>query len=413
MRFAGAFTVMVLVAGLWALQFDLRAAPLTVTGPLPTPAALGALERDPPVATLSDWTMRRAPLLRAAFERLVYGAPPAAVPPRVVRRRLIDAHAFRGQGRLEAMELEVDGDRGPVRFSVLLATPRVAHAPVVIAPNFCGNAAATGYRYQSIANPAWLPPRCRSLAGRALARALHGGAIVQPPFAAMLRDGYAVATFFPGEIAPDDPVLAHAAVARLPDASSSLGVIGAWAWGMSRVVDALSDDADVDPTRIAVFGHSRYGKAALWAAATDQRIALVIANQSGRLGAAPSGSNAGEPLPRLFARFPYWFPTAETAHGDAEIDQHLLLALIAPRPILLGGARLDGWSDPAGAFRAAEAASPVYHLYGRVGLDQPDMRATNLHADIAVFLRPGGHGIRLSDWQVARAFLDAHFKPQL
>jgi hypothetical protein len=171
----------------------------------------------------------------------------------------------------------------------------------------------------------------------------------------------------------------------------------------------LEGEPRVDHTRIAAFGHSRQGKAVLWAAASDPRIALVIANQSGRLGASPTRSRTGEQLPQLFQRYPHWFSASAGESAQIDIDQHLLLALIAPRPILLGAARLDRWSDPAGAFRSAEAATPVYRLFGGDGLDQPDMQSPNLHADIAVFLRPGGHGVRPRDWQVARAILNAHF----
>lgn len=415
MRFRWFGAVLFLIAALWTLQFGLRVAPLTVDGPLPAPSPLGAYAGDPPIENAEDWMARRAPLLRAAFQNFVYGSPPAATAPRVVSRRLIDDNAFGGLGRLEELSLVIEGQRGVASFALLLATPRnpAAAAPVVIAPNFCGNAAALGRRYPQLAEPSWLAPRCRTLVGRALARAMQGAHIVRPAFRELLSHGYAVATFSPGEVAPDDADLARAALARLPDASADrLGAVGAWAWAISRVVDVIEGEPTLDASRIALFGHSRFGKAALWATAMDVRIGAVIANQSGRLGASPSESHVGETLNGLLRRYPHWFPeTLDTQTVADEVDQHLLLALIAPRPILLSGARLDRWSDPAGAFRAAEAATPVYRLFGGVGLDQADMRSTNLDADIAFYLRPGGHGVRPSDWATARAFLDAHFKP--
>ncbi|MBL8536939.1 MAG: hypothetical protein JNM59_06000 [Hyphomonadaceae bacterium] len=414
MRFRWFGALLVVIAALWVAQFSLRVAPLSVDGPLPGPSPLSAFEGDPPITSAEEWMVRRAPLLRAAFQNFVYGSPPAATPPAIARRRVIDEHAFGGLGRLEELQLVVHGPRGDASFALLVATPRQIRGsvPVVIAPNFCGNAAAVGRRYRALAEPVWLAPRCRTLVGRALARAMQGAHIVRPAFRELLSHGYAVATFSPGEIAPDDARLAVAALARLPDASADrLGAVGAWAWAISRVVDVVSREPGIDASRIAVFGHSRFGKAALWATATDMRIGAVIANQSGRLGASPSESHVGETLRGLFRRYPHWFPrVVETEGVSDEIDQHLLLALIAPRPILLNGATLDRWSDPAGAFRAAEAASPVYALFGRVGLDQADMRSTNLDADIAFYLRPGGHGVRASDWATARAFLDAHFK---
>lgn len=171
----------------------------------------------------------------------------------------------------------------------------------------------------------------------------------------------------------------------------------------------LEREPRLDRERLALFGHSRFGKAALWAAAMDQRIGLVIANQSGRLGASPTQSPTGERLSDLFQRFPHWFPASAHEAAASEIDQHLLLALIAPRPILIGGARLDRWSDPAGAFRAAQAATPVYQLFGGAGLTQETLSAPNFDADIAFFLRDGGHGVRPYDWRMARNFLAAHF----
>lgn len=398
--------------GLWGLQLNMRLAPLDPEG-LTLPAPLAAFADDPPVVDSEDWLARRAPLLRAAFQTLVYGEPPTATPPRIVARTVVDDSAFNDLGRIEELSLSVNGRQGEVAFTLVLVTPRNATsaAPVVIIPNFCGNGAAFGNVYPEMEPPAWLAPRCRTLVSRSLTRALHGAHIVRPPFADLLRDGYAVATFSPGEVAPDDPRLVADALARLPDASADrLGAVGAWAWSISRVVDQIEREGSLDSSRVALFGHSRFGKAALWATAMDPRISLVIANQSGRLGAAPTASDTGETLTQLHRRFPHWFPPAsEIAEEQAELDQHMLLALIAPRPILLGGARLDRWSDPAGSFQAAQAASPVYRLFGHVGLDQPDIATPNFGADISMYIRPGGHGIRPYDWRMTRQFLAAHF----
>jgi hypothetical protein len=419
MRFAWLIGIaLALIAGAWAAQYTLRAAPLDI-GDIPLPAPLERFADDPPVLDASDWFTRRAPLLRTAFQTFVYGEPPTATPPHVISRTLIAESAFDGLGRIEELTLRVSSEQGEATFSLVLVTPHTdptTPAPVIVVPNFCGNRAAFGGAFPAIKRPDWVAPRCRTLASRSLTRALHGAHIVRPPFTDLLRDGYAVATFSPGEIAPDDPSLSEAALQRLPDASADrLGAIGAWAWSISRVVDQIEREPELDHARIAVFGHSRFGKAALWATAMDPRIALVIANQSGRLGAAPSASPTGETLAQLYRRFPHWFPHA-TEDSDTEqgtLDQNLLLALIAPRPILLGGARLDRWSDPAGSYGAAQAASPVYRLLGHVGLDQPGIDSPNVDADIAFFLRPGGHSIRPYDWRIARTFLNAHFQHAL
>jgi hypothetical protein len=419
MRLAAVLAALIVAicAGLWSAQYSLRVAPLN-DGDITLPAPLARFADDPPVLNADDWFARRAPLLRTAFQNFVYGEPPAATPPRVVRRTVIAEHAFDGLGRVEELALQIVSAQGEASFTLVLVTPvnATGPAPVIVVPNFCGNPAAFGGAFPALADPNWVAPRCRTLASRSLTRALHGAHIVRPPFADLLRDGYAIATFSPGEIAPDDEVLAQSALDRLPDASADrLGAVGAWAWSISRVVDQINREPALDHDRIAVFGHSRFGKAALWATAIDPRIGLVIANQSGRLGASPSASSIGETLSQLHQRFPHWFPaggpqTDEPENVEAALDQNLLLALIAPRPILLGGARLDRWSDPAGAYRAAQAATPVYRLLGHTGLDQPDIETPNVDADIAFYLRPGGHSIRPHDWRMARAFLNAHFR---
>ncbi len=397
---------------LWLGQYALRAAPIAARAPSAAYDVLAPFRDDAPVRTRQDWIERRAPLLRAAFQEEVYGPLPAPAPARFESRTLIDPAAFAGAARLEQAIMRFDVGGRTFRLHALIATPTLGpalNAPTLLAPNFCGNAAALGGRYEAVSAPAWTPPRCRTFWSRQTTRLLHGANIIRLPIERLTRAGYAVITFFPGEITPDDRTLAPEALRRLDQTHAPrLGAIAAWAWTFSRVVDAARADARFDGARIALFGHSRYGKAALLAAALDERIALVIANQTGRLGAALTAGARGETIAALRARFPYWLPTPARMHGD--LDQHQLLALMAPRPVLLGGARMDAWSDPAGAFRAAEAASPAYALFGAVGLNQRTMSDTNLNADIAAYVRAGGHGVRPIDWRMTIAFLDAHLR---
>jgi hypothetical protein len=306
--------LVLLFVSLWAAQYYLRVAPTQPNAAVFLATPLDAFHEDPPVAMASDWTQRRAPLLRATFQADLYGELPAALPPVRTADHLIDADAFGGAGRIEEVSLSIAGPSGPILVNVLLALPSSAgrhSAPVLIAPNFCGNRAALDFRYPSVSQPAWIAERCRSGSGRLTTELLHGDSIIRLPFEDFLRAGYAVVTFSPGEVVPDDPILAGPALDRLPPSASGgprVGAIGAWSWSMSRVTDLVLSDARFDPERIALFGHSRFGKAALLAAALDTRIRAVIANQSGRLGAAPSSDSVGEPLPSLFERFPYWFP---------------------------------------------------------------------------------------------------------
>ena len=179
------------------------------------------------------------------------------------------------------------------------------------------------------------------------------------------------------------------------------------------MVDVLEQDARLDRSAMIAWGHSRYAKAALVAAAFDPRIAGVIAHQSGTGGASLNYKKPGESVARITRSYPHWFARSYAAYTDEarpDVDQHQLLALIAPRPVLLGNARRDVWSDPNGAFRAAMGADPVYRLYGAKGLDQSRLRPYDPAAGIAFWLRPGTHGVVKEDWPAFLAFLGAHFE---
>jgi hypothetical protein len=197
------------------------------------------------------------------------------------------------------------------------------------------------------------------------------------------------------------------------------GSIAAWAWGVSRAMDYFERDMDVDAKRVAVMGVSRLGKTVLWAGAHDTRIALVIASCSGEGGAALSRRNYGETIKHLVAptRFPYQFCANYAQWADKvnefPVDAHMLIALIAPRPVLLQTGYTDRWSDPYGEFLAAVATSSVYKLLGKQGLDTDKMPAAGepiLHT-IGFYMHPGGHGSAPADWPVFLKFMQMHLQP--
>lgn len=222
------------------------------------------------------------------------------------------------------------------------------------------------------------------------------------PVSEIARAGFATAAFHFADVDPDvhdgfrDGV--HGIFDRGVRHSDSWGTIAAWAWGFSRVADLLVTLPGVDPRRIGIVGHSRGGKTALWAAAQDARFALVMANGSGSTGAALARGKAGERVTDIVARFPHWFCARYRDYAGREqalpVDQHMLLALIAPRLLYLGNAEDDAWADPASERAALAAAAPAWELYGaseRLGYG----------------LRPGRHDLTLEDWRGLLAFAAA------
>jgi hypothetical protein len=233
--------------------------------------------------------------------------------------------------------------------------------------------------------------------------------------------GYAIATFYSGDIDPDradkrEGIQPHLTKDRT--GPHEWGTIAAWTWGIHRAVDYLVTDPAIDAKRIAVVGHSRLGKTALLAAAFDDRIALAIPHQAGCGGTGPSRSSnpKAESVKRINTSFPHWFCGAFKDFNDhvdrLPFDQNGLVALVAPRPVLFTNAVEDEWANPSGQFDVLKAATPVYRLLGVEGLTADRMPEPNKLIDsrLGYYIRPGKHSMTREDWTVFLDFADKQMK---
>ncbi|MGP7796868.1 alpha/beta hydrolase family protein [Sphingomonas sp. CLY1604] len=379
---------------------------------LPDPLVMADGRR---VTSAAMWRQERRPELLAAFTHAIYGVSPP--PPRHMRFRVTDEDraALGGLAVRRQVRVLLDGTEQGPQIAVLLYLPAQARGrvPVFVAPNFHGNQAVNADPAIRITHN-WVTPATGIAKGSASA-ASRGIDAAEWPVATLLRAGYGVATYFTGDLYADER--GKFAESIQPwyrtafGAPDRWGAIATWAWGLSRVADYLATDPHVDARRMIVIGHSRYGKAALWAGANDTRFAAVIANDSGEGGASLYRRRFGETI-RVMND--YWFaPVFKTyAEREAElpVDAHELVALIAPRPVFIASASDDWWSDPRGEFLAAKCADPVYRLLGVGGLDAAAMPPPDrpVLSRIAYHLRTGPHGITDRDWASYIAFADRY-----
>jgi len=393
-----------------AAQFP-KAAELPTQSELPDPLRM----RDGrPVTTREQWLTQRRPELKALFEHYMYGKAPAA-PEIRVRVEREDKQYFGGKATKKELAIEF-GPPGtpPIHLLLVIPNKRTGPAPVFVGLNFCGN--HTVLDDPMIALPTiWMPEHCPGCDGNLAHEEGRGKQIDVWAIKQSIDRGYAVATAYSGDLDPDKPDFTDGAhphflkAGQTKPADDEWGCIAAWAWGISRIVDYLVTDADLNPRRIAVVGHSRLGKTAILAAAFDERIALAIPHQAGCGGTAPSRSTEGESVAQINDRFPHWF-CGNFKQFNQQIeklpfDQHCLAALVAPRPLLYTNAVEDEWANPQGQFKMLLAAEPVYRLLEAGGLEDRTMPEVGRLSpgQLGFQIRPGKHSMTREDWQV---FLD-------
>ncbi|MFM8358785.1 MAG: acetylxylan esterase, partial [Verrucomicrobiota bacterium] len=330
-----------------------------------------------------------------------------------------------GKATLRLVTLAWAGEGAPsIDLLVVVPNRRTGRVPVFLAMNFCGNHALTADPRVPLTR-GWLYnncPGCRDNRATGESRGRQAG---DWPLEEIIDRGYALASFCSTDVDSDRGDVSDGVYAWLarqtgrPERArpAHRGTIAAWAWGYHRCVAYLQTDRALDARRIAVVGHSRNGKTALLAAAMDERIALAIPHQAGCGGTAPSRGRVGESVQQINDRFPHWFNGRFKQFNDEParlpFDQHGLVALMAPRPVLLSNAQEDQWANPAGQFEVLRAAEPVYRLLGAggVGAEALPPEGRLLKGPLGYYLRPGKHSMTAADWRVFIEFADAHFRP--
>jgi len=377
------------------------------------------------VTTAEQWkTSRRAEVLKL-FEQHVYGRRPGKLAETKFEVKSVERGVLGGKAVRKQITLHLLGVTQPEKLHVLMYLPADATTPVpvFVGYNFNGNHTihadpgidlATGWMHE--ANGPGVENHRATEAGR-------GTSASRWAVDDILGRGYGLVTAYYGDLEPDHAEGWKTGIRAKLDADQhgrplALGdwsAISAWAWGLSRIMDYLETDDDVNTNQVAVMGHSRLGKTSLWAGATDERFAITISNNSGCGGAALSRRAFGETVTRINTSFPHWFCQQHKAYNDNEaacpVDQHELIALMAPRPVYVASAAEDLWADPRGEFLGAKHAEPVFALFGKggLGVDAQPVVNTPVGDFIGYHVRTGKHDVTAYDWEQYLNFADRHF----
>lgn len=387
-----------------------------------------AMSNGSKITTAAQWQLRRTQLLKLFTEQEYGVAPPR---PKSMRFVVVDdtRNALGGLATRKQVTILLNGTSSGPKLHVLLYIPNHVHRPpVFLGLNFWGNEAVNAdpgiiisKRWTESTNgPPPFPNTSVCVKNHRATAGCRGVAAAKWPIDTILKRGYAVATAFRADVDPDykgsyrDTLKIY--YPQLQGRGDNFATIGAWAWALRRIMDYLETDREVDASRVAVFGWSRLGKAALWAAAQDPRFAMAISDDSGAGGAKLFRRDKGETIRDLNTVFPYWFCKNFKQYNGRDrtlpFDQHMMIALIAPRPVYIASAIDDHWADPEGEFLSGVAATPVYKLLGTDGLPTTQWPPVNhpVMGQIGYHVRSGGHNITFYDWQQYLNFADMHLK---
>lgn len=363
------------------------------------------------VTTPEQFATRREEIL-SLFETHVYGVLPKTGFSNSFEI-MEEGEALNGAALRRQVKMRFSTGKGSSDALLLLYLPKSEKkVPVVLGLNFRGN--------HTVLKDDAITPSFSFDTSEKDWEEKRGTAAYRWNISECIRRGYGVATCYSGDFAQDKKEGYADRVIRLFD-EPEFKAVGAWSFGLLRCVDYLMTDSAIDHDHIAVIGHSRLGKAAVWAGANDPRIGMVISNDSGNTGASLSRGNHGETVYTITSAFPHWFSSEYAKYGKREnslpVDQNLLLASIAPRKLYVAGAEDDLWADPQGAFNSLQSAKKAFSLY--YGSDVlPDTLETYPPigtgfgcSSMGVHMRKGMHDVTEEDWRFYLDYMDRFFVP--
>lgn len=359
-----------------------------------------------------QWEKRGQPELLNFFTQNVYGEVPGELNYTSAKILEQSDNALNGKAKRRQVELTFQKGNHRLHFNILIYLPKnIKKAPVFLGYNFYGNHTITE-DVNVIISQAWSRDNPSfGIINNQLTEQSRGVRTNRWAIDKMLDAGIGLATIYYGEVDPDKDEFSDGIHPffyvdnQQQPAASEWGSIAAWAWGLSRALDYFGTFDEVDENHVIVFGHSRLGKTSLWAGATDDRFAGVISNCSGCGGAALSKRKFGETVARINTSFPHWFCKNFRNYNNNEealpVDQHELLALIAPRPVYVASAEEDQWADPRGEFLSAFYATKVYNLFDKKGIPTDEMPAVNepIQNTVSYHIRTGKHDVTDFDWE--------------
>ena len=373
------------------------------------------------ISTPREWENFRREEIYSYFANNIYGIVPGELNFQEVEVLDFDKNALGGKAIRKQVNLIFKKGKKSVVMTLLIYLPnKKIKSPVFLAYNFEGNHSVNNdpsiIIYRSKENESTNEKNEETRENK------RGGRESRWALNKIIDSGYGLATIDYNNVDPDKNDFSdgiHSLLykfGQIKPAKNEWGSISAWAWGMSRIMDYLETEELIDPKKVILFGHSRLGKTALWAGATDLRFSMVISNNSGCGGAAISRRRIGEKILDINTNFPHWF--AKNFHNFNEnesslkVDQHMLIALIAPRPVYVASASEDTWADPEGEFLAAKEASLIYNIYGKKGIGIDKFPSTNnpFHGSVGYHLREGKHDVTDFDWEQYIIFANKHFR---